>query len=102
MPFQDNNWIALKRHDLLSDRIYQVYSWYIPCIYYAYSMRWSLASPPSCPAALGSLGPGLPSELFSFGHREVAHTRLLATERLATLGSGGWGRPKFHNQMLIS
>ncbi len=29
--FQDINWIALKRHDLLSDRIYQVYSWYIPC-----------------------------------------------------------------------
>ena len=76
MAFQDNNWIALKRHDLLSDRIYTVYSWYIPCIYYAYSMRWSLASPLSCPAALGSLRPGLPSELFSFGHREVAHTRL--------------------------
>jgi len=76
MAFQDN-WIALKRHDLLSDRIYTVvYSWYIPCIYYAYSMRWSLASPLSCPAALGSLRPGLPSELFSFGHREVAHTRL--------------------------
>jgi hypothetical protein len=41
-----------------------------------YSMRWSLASPLSCPAALGSLRPGLPSELFSFGHREVAHMRL--------------------------
>ena len=76
MAFQDNNWIALKRHDLLSDKIYHVYSWYIPCIYYAYTMRWSLASPLSCPSALGSLRPGLPSELFSFGHREVAHTRL--------------------------
>ncbi len=39
-------------------------------------MQWSLASPLSCPAALGSLRPGLPSELFSFGHREVNHTRL--------------------------
>ena len=39
-------------------------------------MRWSLASLLSCPAALGSLRPGLPSVLFSFGHREVAHTRL--------------------------
>ncbi len=37
MAFQDNYWIALKRHDLLSDRIYQVYSRYIPCIYYAHS-----------------------------------------------------------------
>jgi hypothetical protein len=78
MAFQDNNWIALKRHDLLSDRIYMVYSWYIPCIYYAYAMRLSLASPLSSPAALGSLRPGLPSELVSFGHREVANrdTRL--------------------------
>ncbi len=82
MAFQDNNlnWIALKRHDLLSDKIYQVYSWYIPCIYYAYSMRWSLASQLSCSAALGSLRPGLPSELFSFCHREVAHTRLGPSE----------------------
>jgi hypothetical protein len=76
IAFQDNYWIALKRHDLLSDRIYQVYSRYIPCIYYAYTMRWSLASPLSCPSALGSLRQGLPSELLSFGHREVAHARL--------------------------
>ncbi len=76
MTFQDNNWIALKRHDLLSDKIYHVYSRYIPCIYYAYTMRWSLASPLSCPSALGSLRPGLPLKLLSFGHREVAHTRL--------------------------
>jgi hypothetical protein len=63
MAFQDNNWIALKRHDLLSDKIYQVYSWYIPCIYYAYTVRWSLVSPLSCPSALGSLSlrPGLPA-----------------------------------------
>ncbi len=39
MAFQDNNWIAPKRHDLLSDKIYKVYSRYIPCIYYAYTMR---------------------------------------------------------------
>ncbi len=80
MAFQDNNWIALKRHDLLSDKIYHLYSWYIPCIYYAYSMRWSLASPLSFPAALGSLRPGLPAELFSFCHREVTHTRLGPSE----------------------
>ena len=76
MAFQDNNWIALKRHDLLSDKIYQVYLMYKPCIYYAYTMQWSLVSPLSCPSALGSLRPGLPSKLLSFGHREVAHTRL--------------------------
>ena len=76
MVFQDNYSIALKRHDLLSDRIYKVYSRYIPCIYYAYLMRWSLASPLSCPSALGSLRRGLPSELLSFGHREAAHARL--------------------------
>jgi hypothetical protein len=80
MAFQDNNWIALKRHGLLSDKIHQVYSGYIPCIYYAYTMRWSLASPLSCPSALGSLGPRLPSKLLSFGHREVAHTILGPSE----------------------
>ncbi len=64
------------RQYLLSDRIYKVYSWYIPCIYYAYTMRRSLASPLSCPSALGSLRQGLPSELLSFGHREAAHARL--------------------------
>ncbi len=39
MAFQDNYSIALKRHDLLSDRIYKVYFRYIPCIYHAYTMR---------------------------------------------------------------
>ncbi len=76
MAFQDNYLIALKRHDLLSDRIYKVYSRYIPCIYYTYTMRRSLASPLSCPSALGSLRPRLLSELLSFGHREAAHARL--------------------------
>ncbi len=55
------------------DGIYDVYT---PCIYYAYTMRWSLASPLSCTSALGSLRPGLQSELLSFGHREAAHARL--------------------------
>jgi hypothetical protein len=76
MEFQDNYSIALKRHDLLSERIYKVYSRYKPCIYYAYTMRRSLARPHRCPSALGSLRPGLPSELLSFGHREAAHARL--------------------------
>jgi hypothetical protein len=39
-------------------------------------MQRSLASPLGCPSALGSVRPGLPSELLSFGHREAAHTRL--------------------------
>ncbi len=39
MVFQDNHLIALKMHDLLSDRIYKVYSRYIPCMYYSYTMR---------------------------------------------------------------
>jgi len=76
MVFQDNYWIALKRHDLLSDRINNVYFRYIPCIYYAYTIRMSLASPLSCPSALGSLRLGLPSELLSFGYRGPAHARL--------------------------
>ena len=41
MAFQDNYSNALKRHDLLSDRIYKVYTRYIPCIYYAYTMQRS-------------------------------------------------------------
>ncbi len=53
-----------------------VYSWYIPCIYYTYTIQRSLASPLSCPSALGSLRLGLPSELLSFGHRKAAHARL--------------------------
>ena len=38
--------------------------------------RNSRASLLSCPSALGSLRPGLPSDLLSFGHREAAHARL--------------------------
>jgi hypothetical protein len=73
MAFQDNHSIALKRHDLLSDRIYKVYSLYIPCIYHAYTMRRSLAIPLSCPSALGS---GTSVGASQFGHREAARARL--------------------------
>ena len=52
------------------------YTRYIPAIYYAYTMRKSRASLLSCPSVLGSLRPGLPSDLLSFGHREAAHARL--------------------------
>jgi hypothetical protein len=76
MAFQDNYTITNKRHDLLSGRIYKVYSRYMTSIYYSYTMRRSLASPLSCPSALGSLRPRLPSELLSFGHREASHARL--------------------------
>ncbi len=63
------------------------YTKYKPGIDYAYTMRKSCASLLSGPSALGSLGPGLPSDLLN-----------LATDRLPTRG---WGRPKFHNQVLI-
>ena len=39
-------------------------------------MRKSGASLLSCPSALGSVRPGLPSHLLGFGHREAAHARL--------------------------
>ncbi len=83
MAFQDNYSIALKRHDLLSDRIYQVYT----MLYYIYTMLRSLANLHSCPRSFGSLGPRLPSDF------------LLATERSPTRGLD---RLKFHNQVLIS
>ncbi len=35
-------------------------------------MRRSLVSPLSCSFALGSLRPGLPSDLLGFGHTETA------------------------------
>jgi hypothetical protein len=52
------------------------YTRYIPGIYYTYTMQKSGSSLLSCPSALGSLRQGLPSDLLSFGHREVAHARL--------------------------
>ena len=53
-----------------------VYTGYIHGIYFAYTMRKSCSSLLCCPSALGSLRPGLPSDLLSFGHREAAHARL--------------------------
>ncbi len=78
MACQDNYSIALKKHDLMSDRIYHVYTRYIPYIYYVYTMQMSLRD---------SL---------------VAHTRLAASNREFPRIFSGWGRPKFHNQVLIS
>ncbi len=52
------------------------YTRYTPCIYYTYTMQWSLATLLSCPPALGSLWLRLPSDLLSFGHREAAKARL--------------------------
>jgi hypothetical protein len=56
---------------LLQDRIYKVYTRYTPSIYYAYTIQRTLAILLSCPSALGSLRPGLPSDLLGFGHREA-------------------------------
>jgi hypothetical protein len=49
--------------------IYHVYTRHIPC-------EGHLLALLSCPSALGSLRPGLPSDLLCFGHREAAHARL--------------------------
>ncbi len=61
--FQDKYLIALKRHDLLSGRIYKVYTRYIPGKYYVYTMPRSLASP--LPQT------GTQSDLLGFGYREA-------------------------------
>ena len=53
-----------------------VYDRYLPGIFLVYTMRKSRVSLLSRPSALGSLRPGLPSDLLSFGHREAAHARL--------------------------
>ena len=76
IKFEDTYTFIPKIHVLLQDRIYQVYTRYIPGIYLVYTMRKSLASLLSRPSALGSIRPGLPSDLLSFGHREAAHARL--------------------------
>ncbi len=44
MVCQDNYSIALKKHDLMSDRIHQVHTMYKTGIYYTYAMLRSLAS----------------------------------------------------------
>ncbi len=86
MDFQDNYLIALKFVSKGKFYCLTGYTRYIPCMYQTYTIRRSLASQLSCPSALGSLGQGLPSDLH------------LATERPPKLG---WGRPKFHSQVLI-
>ncbi len=52
--------------------IYHVYTMYIPCIYQSLDSPGTLC----CPRSFGSIGPGLPSDLLSLGHREAAHARL--------------------------
>ncbi len=99
MECQDTYLIALKKHDLMSERIYQVYTRYILGIYYTYTMQMSLASLCNCPHSFGSLSPKLPSDLLSFWPILLTCGTALPTERPRTLG---WGRPKFHNQVLIS
>ncbi len=65
MTFQDNNVFPSKNHVSLQDRIYHVYTG----ISLVYTMQNSCASLLGCPSAFGSLRPGLPSDLLSFGHR---------------------------------
>ena len=65
MTFQDINVFPSKIHVSLQDRIYHVYTG----ISLVYTMRNSRASLLGCPSAFGSLRPGLPSDLLSFGHR---------------------------------
>ncbi len=55
--------------------IYKVYTMYIPDIYHA-KVTCKTALLPTQPRSFGSIGPGLPSDLLSFGHREAAHARL--------------------------
>ena len=87
MAFQGTNAFVPKSHVLLQDRLYQVYTW----IYQVYTRHIPCES-----------------QVRAF---LVAHQRLeasdwdflrifsvLATERQPTRG---WGRPKFHNQVLI-
>ncbi len=87
--FQDNYLIALKRHDLLSDRIYKEYTRYIPYTYQAYTMRRY----------------HLLARLVANPHLEASDRdflrifSVLGTERPPTRG---WGRVKFHSQVLIS
>ncbi len=52
--------------------INNIYTMYIPCIFQSLDSPGQLCGPRS----LGSIGPGLPSDLLSLGHREAAHARL--------------------------
>ena len=72
MTFLDNNVIPSKNHFSLLDRTYHVYTGIFMVytgIFVVYTMRNSRASLLGCPTAFGSLRPGLPSDLLSFGHR---------------------------------
>ncbi len=53
-----------------------VYTMYIPCIYHALFQSLDSQGQLCGPRSLGSIGPGLPSDLLSLGHREVTHARL--------------------------
>ncbi len=88
MACQENYLIALKKHDLMSDRIYHVYTRYIPGIYYTYTCSGHLRARLVAHASLAASVRDFP-RIFS----------VLATERPPTRG---WGRPKFQNQVLIS
>jgi hypothetical protein len=72
MTFLDNKVIPSKIHFSQLDRTHHVYTG-IFIVYtgisVVYTMRNSRASLLGCPSALGSLRPGLPSDLLSFGHR---------------------------------
>ena len=88
MAFQGTNAFVPKSHVLLQDRIYQVYTWiyqvytrHIPC---ESQVRAFLVAHPRLEASDRDF-----LRIFS----------VLATERPPTRG---WGRPKFHNQVLIS
>jgi hypothetical protein len=80
IEFQDNYWVALKKHDLMSDRIYQVYTRYIPGIYHVYTIHipceghlWACLVAHARFAASDQEFP----RIFSvFGHTEAAHARL--------------------------
>jgi hypothetical protein len=95
MAFQKNYSIALKRHDLLSDRIYKVFFRYIPCIYYAYMYILRIYHLKVACLALLVIHPRLEASDWDF-RRSFS---VLATERPPTRG---WGCPQFHNQVLIS
>ncbi len=92
MDFQDNNLIAPKRHDLLSDRIYQGYPRYIP------AMLRTLASLLSRLEALDRDF----LDLLCFGHREAAHARLGLSKvsqpgpgvDLVNMAAPPWGRAR--------
>ncbi len=72
MTFLHNNVTPSKIQVSILDRTYHVYTGIFLAytgISVVYTMRNSRASLLGCPSAFGSLRPGLPSDLLSFGHR---------------------------------